>query len=295
MRAEYRVDFRTGFPRDSERPRPYNQPVMRGKGSPALFELIRDSRPRTTDPAPPIPSPPARQLPVSQTPPDLTPRTPWFRRWLAVLTERGPAGLDRRFTIPVSTLFMALGGAIAAVVLVWVVGYRLGWEGGEGKAIRDLRGSGVPPAVKDPLNDPIPVNPAILGSPSPPPASGNPRTDPPRQPPKSQTSADPRQPGLNYLRLALLGRQDAQRAVDFLAANGLPAFFVPVDPPGGTGKNPTQFIVYAAHGVTRDELKGRVQAVREVDDAARLLGARWKKEQRSSTDFADRYWDKYLP
>ena len=259
---------------------------MRGKG-PALFELMRAGKqpPRETRPPGSVPVPsepqqsgndaggPALRAGTETPEPVIFADSAAERR-----ATQAPFTLDRPLTIPMSAILLAAGGVLTLLVLVWVIGYRTGWTGGESQAVRDLGDTA--PGVEDPLKQP-PLNPNLLAAPS-----ANPPTARP---------GDPRQAGLNYLRLAILKQSDAERAAEFLSRNGLPAFAIPVDRPGAPSKNPGLYVVYASQGVTRDELKAHVDAMEQTDAAAARLGPRWKKEFRSATDFADRYWDKYVP
>lgn len=262
---------------------------MRGKG-PALFELMRAGKQPPGIPPPRGNPETVTELKAVQEPqrsPEIAAESPRSQEPTLDSTTAPRAGgqggwnLDRPLTIPMSAVLLAAGGVLTLIVLVWVVGYRTGWTGGESRAVQDLTGPST--SVQDPLKEP-PLNPTLLAAPA-----GTGIQPPPIRP------GDPRQAGLNYLRLAILKQADAERAVDFLGAGGLPAFSIPVDRPGAAPKNPGLYVVYASQGVTRDELKAHVDAVERTNAAAAELGPRWKKEFRSSTDFADRYWDKYVP
>lgn len=260
---------------------------MRGKGAPALFELIREKS-RQEPATPPAAAPPE---PLAEEPaPVVRPAgRPW---WTASAPDDG-SGLDRRVTLPVSALLLGVAAILIGLTIVWTTGYNLGWNRGEARAVKDLGADpGAGAEVRDPLNADIPVNPGLLGSNSTVPAPARPV---PAPSPGPTPTGDPRQPGLNYYLLATLDRLEAQRCADFLGANGLPALTVAVDPKGPSGNNPPRFEVYVARGISRTEYSERSAARREVETTARRLGERWKREFKSSTDFSDAYWKKHAP
>jgi hypothetical protein len=231
----------------------------------------------------PAPAP----LPEPDAPPPSDASPP--RRWFNFSGEAGPAALDRQVTVSASALLLVGGGILALVVLVWAIGYSTGWSRGESMAVKDL-GTGTTPAVAaDPLKTEVPLNPNLLGTS---PAS---KTAPGDLTGSIARAADPRQSGMNYLLLATLPRDDAEEVTSFVNSNGLTAFVVPVDPGARRPNNPADTWVFAAQGLTPAEYKARVPARQQTEDTARQLGARWKKEHRSSTDFSDCYWIKYQP
>lgn len=220
---------------------------------------------------------------------------PAGRPWWTSSGRDDGSGLDRQITLPVSAMLLGVAAILIGLILVWTTGYNLGWNRGEARAVKDLgadAGAGAP--VRDPLNPDIPVNPGLLGTGSP--APGPSRAVPAPAPvPAAGAAQDPRQPGLNYYLLATLDRLEAQRCADFLTTNGLAAIAVPVDPKAPSGNNPPRFEVYVARGINRTEYSERTAARRDVEAAAARLGARWKREFKSSTDFSDAYWKKHAP
>ncbi len=111
---------------------------------------------------------------------------------------------------------------------------------------------------------------------------------------------DPRTVGLNYMMVATLSTQDAGEAVEFLAANGLEAFGVPIlekprqgtkdiAPPSG---QPSKYRVFVGPGLSSDEVK----ADRDRPLKARIaeLGTFWNKDAKKPTDFREPYLIKHV-
>lgn len=112
--------------------------------------------------------------------------------------------------------------------------------------------------------------------------------------------SDPRTVGLNYMMVATLSTQDAGEAVEFLAANGLEAFGVPIlekprrgtkdiAPPSG---QPSKYRVFVGPGLSADEVK----ADKDRPLKARIaeLGTFWNKDAKKPTDFREPYLIKHV-
>ncbi len=109
-------------------------------------------------------------------------------------------------------------------------------------------------------------------------------------------SADPRQPGRNYLKLATLGRADAERSIQFLASGGVEAIGVPVvDPKAGAANNPARYEVFATVGITGEEYANNRSVRTELEAKVARIGERFKREAKGPTDFSKPLWMKHNP
>jgi hypothetical protein len=105
--------------------------------------------------------------------------------------------------------------------------------------------------------------------------------------------ADPRQKGLNYLRLADLPRADAEGAIAFLNANGLDVMGIPVDTPRWASKNDGSvqwYALYVNQGLTREQLG--LPGKTALESQVRKLGEIWQRQHRGSSNFAQPGWEK---
>ncbi|QYK47014.1 MAG: hypothetical protein KF838_09475 [Phycisphaeraceae bacterium] len=108
--------------------------------------------------------------------------------------------------------------------------------------------------------------------------------------------SDPRQPGQNYLKLAVLSRADAEHAIAYLGSGGVEAIGVPVvDPGAGAGKNPSRYEVFATVGITGEEYRNNRPVRTELEAKVARIGERYRREAKGSTDFAKPLWMKYNP
>ena len=109
------------------------------------------------------------------------------------------------------------------------------------------------------------------------------------------TTADPRQRGMNYLRLATLNREQAVVTVDYVKQKGKRAIAVPsgtVDRSPGGGKNPTYF-VYLLTPLSRDQYRDAPLRNR-IENEIKEIGRQWAKlKDRGPTDFSQPGWVKY--
>jgi len=110
-------------------------------------------------------------------------------------------------------------------------------------------------------------------------------------------AADPREPGLNYLKLGEFFQTESEDAVVFLAENGAEAFALAIDPTrlGVNNSDPTKstFKLYAARGITTDEYSKKMTAKTNTEATVARLGARWQKERKGSSNFGKPGWEKF--
>lgn len=100
-------------------------------------------------------------------------------------------------------------------------------------------------------------------------------------------SADPRLAGLNYARLALLPRSDAQRLADFLQNEGVETILDSVD-------NDRFHVVAVDQGFAANELGS--DAKRAYENRLRAAGRAWKRHNNNRGDaLEDLYFAKYEP
>jgi len=113
---------------------------------------------------------------------------------------------------------------------------------------------------------------------------------------KGWLAADPREEGLNYLKLGEFNQTETENAVRFLAANDLETFAIRVDRGTGPGNNsgPTEiYRLYSARGVSSDEYSKKMTARTNTESTVARLGQRWQKEEKGSSNFSRPGWEKY--
>ncbi|MFN7021974.1 MAG: hypothetical protein ACK4WH_11690 [Phycisphaerales bacterium] len=106
------------------------------------------------------------------------------------------------------------------------------------------------------------------------------------------TGPDPRQPGHNYLSIVTLTWKDAHAAVRFLQKNGVPAMCVPVGKvdPATAQANNANHLVFVLDGIPSSQFKASENKRAELVARVRMLGKRWQREERGSSDFGDPNW-----
>jgi hypothetical protein len=187
-------------------------------------------------------------------------------------------------------------GAVVLFATVWWGGVLAGKKDAERRFGKALLGEN---------REVVPADPGA-GTPEPAPSPPPPITAPePKDPPAATsgelyggmgwTDTDPRQKGMNYLRLATLPKSDAVRVVDYLKGKGKAALAVPsraVERGPDAGKNPGYF-VYLLTPLTRDQYRDGKTAVR-IENEVKAIGKDWQKSKdRGPTDFAQPGWVKF--
>ena len=226
-----------------------------------------------------------------------------------------PMAPDRRIdakgvTIPMVWLYVSAGLLVGVLFIAWSVGFNRGQAAERAGWQRDFS-SGVIGA--DPLIDPNAKS-------APGPRGGDPKGTSSAQPgpntDRNQNlsssllgsgragiltsggvlSADPRQPGRNYLKLATLGRADTERAIEYLAAGGVEAIGIPVvDPKAGGANNPARYEIFATVGITGEEYANNRPVRSDLEAKISRLGERFKREAKGPTDFSKPLWMKHNP
>lgn len=214
-------------------------------------------------------------------------------------------------TVPLIGLYIGSAVLLGLLFLVWSIGFHRGRSAERAEWQRDLSGGMI---GADPLVDPT------GGSGIQPRASDSKQSGGTGRPPSADQntnagsgsllgggragiltsggvlSADPRQPGRNYLKLATLGRADAERSISYLAASGVETIGVPVvDPKTGSANNPARYEVFATVGITGEEYSNNRPVKVELEAKVARIGERFRREAKGPSDFAKPLWMKHTP
>lgn len=198
--------------------------------------------------------------------------------------------------IPVSWIYWGITIAVVALVIVWSGGVLAGKRDAEDKFGKSLTG-GSPSG--EPQNQASgPALPPVEPSPAPQPESPTVTPTPTGEfyAAGEWTNTDPREKGMNYLRLVTLDQSEAVRAIDYLKSKGRRAIAVPsktVDRGPDGGKNPSYF-VYLLTPLTRDQYRDTATRTR-IENEVKALGKEWAKNSKQPvpSDFAQPGWVKF--
>ena len=216
----------------------------------------------------------------------------------APMWDRQSAYSKRVIQLTMPSLWIALALILSLCVVVWVVSWKMSaaakdreWQdsvGGGDKLVQPGLAAGASqPTVREPVANQQSVVEQPTEQPVPPPSTPPPSAE--------QAPGDPRQPGVNYLALATLPRNDARQAVAFLAEHGVEAIAVPVDPSSSGANNGGRYRVYSLLGIASKDYS-RKRAERERHEAEiRRLGRLWQDQYHGSSDFSRTQWEKYTP
>lgn len=269
---------------------------MSKRAGPPLFELLR----KQSDEAPA--AAPQRR--------DPDPAVPWTGA-AVTRAERSAAALDEEprpqgeIRLPVTRVYLAVAIMLAAVLGAWAAGHHFGVQSGKAQMERIVRGEPVVLPPETGAGDP-----PASQRPSTPQGSQTPAQQPAPRPTAQQTpagsawvltpggvrSADPRTPNSNYLALATLPPEQAQDALDFLAAKGLRAIAVPVDSGSRTANNPARYtLISLGLAVPSGQFSSTLEQRREHEALVRRLGTEWRRDRRGGSDFSQTQWIRYNP
>jgi hypothetical protein len=222
------------------------------------------------------------------------------------------AGEERR-VLAVSMNTVLIAGAIALLVVlgVWTGGYLSGQSAERqrlpGNSAFNSDNTPVTPPPSEPIADPL----KQPGNSTSAPAPGRDRVQTPGAEPGAGDSSagtaggvgeqgilskDPRQPGYNYLELAVLTYSDATEAIEYLTKNGIPTAGVPlngVDPRAAKAKN-VKCLLFVLEGSPSQGYKSEsnVQRRSEIESTVRRLGKVFQKEHKGASDFSEILWVK---
>lgn len=253
--------------------------MRRDKRAPALYELMR-SRSKGGPFAPPG----TLYRPTEVEPEETDDRLSWL----------SPGRVIR---LPVGYIIVA-----ALVILALSIGgYMIGYKKREREEARlreqELRRQF--DDVRDPLVDPQArpgaapnSNQAVLGSPErlpsatrPEPSSTTPAGRPGRVTIVRQPNDDPREAGKNYLVAAQLSMEEAEKAANFLATNGLEIAVVPVD------NRALNWHIVVVQGFGSGDWYG--PGGKRLERDLQALGRQYKRDQKGPVDFSDAWWQKF--
>lgn len=202
-------------------------------------------------------------------------------------------------TVPLSWVYWIVTASVVLFVGIWWGGFLAGNKDAARRYGRELsppNGTVNPPEPAGQLNNPAPP------APQPAPNDTTPK-DPPVPAsigdifaPGGWTDLDPRQKGMNYLRVATVSKADAIRVVEYLKGKGKASIAVPsraVERGPDGGKNPGSYFVYLLTPLTRDQYRDGKTAVR-IENEVKAIGKEWAKQKdRGPTDFASVGWVKF--
>lgn len=265
-----------------------------GRSPKPFFDLPMNSGARPT----------LRQSGVPQRPAALVEPKGTVRSYLA--PEETSETASKPVELSISTLYWVLAGIMVILTGVWSLAYRSGQNDTErrlGSQLAKQQGdptqltAGAIPNADNIQQPPVNPEPAATPEKDAPKASSVPSGPGDTYTGSGWVLADPRQEGLNYLHLATLRRDDAVRAVDYLASKGKSAVAVPsrtVDRSPQAAKNPLLF-VYLVTPLTREQYRDAAQRSR-IENDLRQLGQEWAKSKDKGgvpSDFSKTQWVKY--
>lgn len=252
-----------------------------------LFDLLRSARPAPGVSAPGVTAPPPTATPREHAP---YPPKPVVRVELKPAPRGGdePPARGAWYStllggqpIPVSLNLLFLSGFLAVVALLgtWVAAYH--W--GKSDAEKDL----------EPFRRSLTPSESLNNQPEAP-GTGDGGNLARREESKPVAPAgDPREVGLNYLRMGDVPQAEAEGLVQFLAEKGVRSFAVKrLDTPRGMANNQGPFYtVFALPGYvvseetrpTMDAMKSRVQG----------LAGEWRRQRRGGVDLSTAFYEKF--
>ncbi len=218
----------------------------------------------------------------------------------------GAAGVTQplgRLSVPIPTLYAAIGAVAALAIVSYVIGFQLGQADARAEALRN----DVPPSDAGLVIDPT-IG-ALAGA-SGGTADGSGSAGAGRSgagegvaiPPgavvfgtRGVLETDPRTSGRNYLEVATLPLAGAREAVGVLGAGGLNAVAVRVGVErGGRGaNNDTRFTVVVLDlGIPSEQFRRTTRERAALEQRVRDIGKRWSASGGPS-DFSNPLWRKY--
>ena len=117
---------------------------------------------------------------------------------------------------------------------------------------------------------------------------------------KGWLTADPREKGLNYMYLGIVGRSEAERAVKFLADARIEVLALPwpleSKRSGGNNAGPAEatYRLVVRQGITSEAFNQKLTARQNLEGAMARLGPVWKKDHKGAADFARYSWELLL-
>ncbi len=303
-----------------------------GRGHRPLFDLLggASSRPRTPSATRTVTAEPSvATFEIKPRPtPSASPGSPGLGFWTRMRIRWRPLLGDATMSLPANAVLFTLALGIVALVGAFMWGVARGRTEAEKKYAAFTRSDALP--ISDPLVAPPPATPEkskptgnagvmdpalsksspASGVPSPTPAqaAANKPATPATStgsPPDSRSvlslkgwlPVDPREKGMNYMYLGIVGRSEAERAIKFLADARIEALAVPWPLEGrrSGGNNPgpaeATYRLVVRQGISSEAFNQNLTARQNLQNAMYRLGPIWKKDNRGTVDFAKFSWE----
>lgn len=214
-----------------------------------------------------------------------------------------------RITFAISTFYTAIAFVMVLMIVAYAVGYQVGSSASTAPPAQpnDLTPLGLadvrPPDSSQTQTPTSPLDTGISPNPNPTrPIQPQPTRQPLPQPPPANPAFlgpagplanDPRENGLNYLVIVLLDRERAERALAFLAAQGVNAMAERVDR-GARAENTSALyrLVALDLAVPGDRFRATSAERQAFEARIREVGRLWTQEGGAS-DFSDPVWAKH--
>lgn len=199
----------------------------------------------------------------------------------------------KTFSIPVSVLYVVVPLTLAALLVVWSIGYSRGERSRDDQLSPYLEPGG---AVVDPLlagqEEPAGGSGSSVPVVQRPPARDSaPAPAPQRRTAGSPVTQDSRVADNNYLLIARLDGERAIKAAMALTERGAPA--IAVDPSGGRSKNGWR--LYSLLGIPSEKFKEQWQARADHKSRIESLCGKLGADAGGPIDASTAYWEKYTP
>lgn len=224
------------------------------------------------------------------------------------------------YTIRVTTLYLACAIALTLGVLTYAGGYKLGWNAGKADLANSMGTREQDEPIRDPIVESPPSDPGPVrisqgdqsgSSDQPPGGSEEPLTvlhDPlptavsilergsgPIMTYAGMVETDPRTPGVNYVQLGDLPREQAAAAIEFLAAHNERAMGVPLERRDRETNNPWFRLFSLETPVPSERFAAMGRERRDHIMRVGQIGQRWRREERGGSDFSSAFYSKYVP
>ena len=107
--------------------------------------------------------------------------------------------------------------------------------------------------------------------------------------------SDPRSPGVNYVQLGDLPRDQAAAAIEYLAAHGERAMAIPLERADREPNNPCSDLFSLEVPVPSERFAAMGRERRDHIRRVAQIGQRWQREERGGSDFSSAFYSKYVP
>ena len=183
-----------------------------------------------------------------------------------------------------------MAAVLGVIFGVWYLAFRMG----EQKKLEDVKQMLDPTKGVVSPNGPLnPVGGSVPGT-----GPGIATAPVPEPEPAPEPAADPRKPGNNYLHIVTLEAKEADRAVAYLAKNGVPAGVSPnkklgkIDLAEARAKN-LPLLVFALDPVPSDQYSALQRKRTDLIEKVRTVGKKWQREEKGPSDFGEPLWVRF--